>query len=203
MDKENLVEETFENRKKISQETKDGIITSIFFNIILAIVMMIITLLINVSFNKLQLSDFSEYIKYVQSAMAIISIVFFEVAYKKDSMRIGMYAIEITVFSIAVLYVPYMYIFKENIHLLKITVILFSVYYLIKSIVTAIIKRHNYLKDNMSDVKEIVKDEKKGYIDEDSEKTLKARKEEKIKTETNKSKNTNQTKKSKNKNNKK
>ena len=43
--------------------------------------------------------------------------------------------------------------------------------------------RNKYLKENMSDVKEIVKDDKKGYIDEESVKTLKERKieEEKIK----------------------
>lgn len=52
------------------------------------------------------------------------------------------------------------------------------IYYFAKSIVIVLLDRYNYLKNNLSDVKEIVKDDKKGYLDEESNKTLKIRKEE-------------------------
>lgn len=170
------IEETFENRKKISKEVKNSIITSLIFNIIMFIIMIAITLIINISFSKLSTVDFDNYITVVQVAIAIMVIALYEVAYRKDSLKIGLYGIEFSVFSIAVLYVPYMYIMKNNTGLLTTTVVAFSIYYFSKTLVTFLLERYKYLKENMSDVKEIVKDEKKGYIDEESQKTLKERK---------------------------
>ena len=171
-----VIEEAFENRKKLSKEVKNDIIKSIIFNIVMIVVMMVITVVINILFAKLSTADFDNYVTIVQIVVALMVIALYEVAYKKDSLKLGLYGIEFSLFSIAVLYVPYMYLLNNNTDLLKLTILVFSVYYVAKSIVTYFIERHNYLKDNMSDVKEIVKDDKKGYIDEESKKTLKERK---------------------------
>jgi hypothetical protein len=173
---EDLVSDVIEGRKKLSKNAKEKILNLIFYNCIFFIVMMIITLIINISFNKLLLVNFEEYIKVIQIGVAIVSVVLFEMAYRKDTMKIGCFGIEFVIFSIAILFVPYMYISKSNIKFLKLIVMIFAIYYIVKSIVYAFFKRYEYLKDNMSDVKEIVKDEKESYLDEDSKKTLKERK---------------------------
>jgi hypothetical protein len=91
-------------------------------------------------------------------------------------MKIGLFAIEFLIFSIAILFVPYMYILQSNIKFLIIVISAFLIYYVVKSIASSLIIRFKFLKENMSDVKEIVKDEKQGYLDEESHKTLKMRK---------------------------
>ncbi|MCI8309251.1 MAG: MFS transporter [Clostridia bacterium] len=193
-----IVPDACKNAKKLSKETKEKIFSRIFFNIIFLIVMMGITLIINFSYTKMTISDFEKYIKIVQVAMAIISIVLFEIAYRKDTMKIGLIAIEFVIFGLAILFVPYMYIFNSNTDFLKLVISAYAIYYVAKSIVSSLLIRSNYLKDNMSDVKEIVKDEKKGYLDEESKKTLKERKLEEENAKKLKNKNKEKIKNSKN-----
>lgn len=184
--------DVLKERKKLPKDIKTKIINLVFFNIIFLGLMAVITLVINVSFNKINVEYFKNYIKFIQLALCIISIVLFEVAYKKDSVKITFFAIEFVIFSCLVLFVPYNYISKSDPNFLKIVLGIFTVYYIVKSVYCVISIRHKYLKDNMSDVKEIVKDdEKKSYLDEDSKKTLKARKiEEENKKNTKQVKNT-------------
>ena len=139
-------------------------------------IMLLISIIINISFDRLQIKTFDSYIDIVQIFCAIISVGIIEVAYRKDSGAIGLYGIEFLIYSIAVLFVPYMYISKSNIEFLKIVSLGFLIYYIFKSFITFWHLRHSYLKENMSDVKEIVKEEKEGYLDEESIKTLKLQK---------------------------
>ncbi len=169
-------EKTIEERKKLSPEVKDSIITLTFFNIIMAIIMLITSLIINISFDKMKLNSFYTYIKFIQMILAIITVVIFEVSYRKDSFKIGVYGIEYAIFSIFVLYIPYIYATKGSIYYLKNVALLFSLYYVAKSCIMSVVYRNNYIKNNISDVKEIVKDEKNGYLDEESAKTLKEEK---------------------------
>lgn len=173
---EDILEKTIKERKKLPQEVKDVITKNIFLNTVMIIIMSLFVLLINTLLVKLNLQDFQNYLKVIQIIVCLISIGMFEYSYKKDSFKKSVYAIEFTGFSIAVLYAGYMYVLKTNVNFLINILILFIVYYFVKSIVVALCIRKKFLKENISDVKEIVKEEKKGYIDEDSKKTLKERK---------------------------
>lgn len=170
-----IIEETINERKKLPKELKDKISNYIFFNIVLVMFMMIISLTISIMFNRFSLARFEQTIKIIQITVCLISIAIYEFAYKKNSFKIALYGIEFTIFSIAVLYVPYMYTLN-NIDFLQKVIIAFVIYYIIKSIYIGIHYRNKYLKENISDVKEIVKEEKKGYLDEESKKTLKENK---------------------------
>lgn len=170
-----VIEEVINERRKLPEEVKNKISNSIFFNILLVMFMMIITLVINIMFNKFSLAQFENIMKIVQITVCLISIAIFEYAYKKDSFKKALYGIEFVLFSVAVLYVPYMFNLN-NMNFLENVIIVYVVYYIVKSIVTAIYYKNKYLKENMSDVKEIVKDDKKGYLDEESKKTLKEHK---------------------------
>lgn len=173
-----ILEETINERKKLPKELKDKISNLIFFNIVLVMFMMIISLTINIMFTRFSLARFESTIKIIQITVCLISIVIFEISYKKDSFKYALYGIEFTLFSIAVLYVPYMFTLN-HIDFLEKVIIAFVIYYIVKSIYIVIHYRNKYLKENISDVKEIVKEDKKGYLDEESQKTLKERKKKK------------------------
>ena len=172
-----IIGETIKQRKKMPKELKDKLSNSIFANVVIFIIMIIITLVINIMFNRYSLAKFEIYIKFVQIASCLISIGIFEFAYKKDSFFKSVYGIEFVIFSIAVLYVPYMYISKNIIIFLEIVLKIFAIYYIIKSIFVIIYNKNKFSKENISDIKELVKEEpKKGYIDEESTKTIQKKK---------------------------
>lgn len=186
MEKEESIHTVIEERKKIPKEFKEFIYSNVFFNIIMAIIMISVTLLINTTFSRVEENVFKTYIYALQMVFAVITIIFFETAYKKDSFLISFYGIEMFIFSLTVMFVPYFYISKKEYNVLIILVCIYVVYYIFKSMFTVVSLKNNYIKNNMSDVKEIVKDEKKGYIDEESTKTLRENK--KIKEEQEKQK---------------
>ena len=176
MDKEQTIHDVIKERMSLPEEIKSKIKLNIFFNIIMAIIMIACTLIINIVYSKTSTASFEKYIHIFQMVLAIITVIFFETAYKKDSFLISFYGIEMFVFSVGVMFVPYFYILKGKLNTLVILIVLFTVYYIFKSIFTLINIRNNYIKNNISDVKEIVQDHKKGYLDEESNKTLKEKK---------------------------
>ena len=175
---EDIIGETIKQRKKLPKEIKDKISNSIFCNVLIIIFMMISTLVINLMFNRYSLSRFETVMKIVQITVCLITIVIFEYSYRKDSLKSFVYGIDFLLYSIALLYVPYMYNLN-NIDFLENVICAFVIYYIVKSVFTLIYYRHKYLKDNISDVKEIVKEETKGYLDEESKKTLKEKRKSK------------------------
>ena len=157
-------------RRILPYEKKQNIMYNIFYNCLIFMIMVVITLIINISFNKFLPEDFKSYIDIIRIGCGAISIVVLEFAFRKDSTKLWLHGAEILIFSICVLFVPYIYIPKNRTEFLKYTIICFGVYYILKSFITS------YLRKNLSDVKEIVKEEKESYIDEESTKTLKEQK---------------------------
>lgn len=176
MEKEEYIADVIKERKKLPNNIKNYILLNVFFNVIMAIIMLVSTLIINITFSKVDENIFKTYIHIFQMVLASITIIFFETAYKKDSFLISFYGIEMFIFSLTVMFVPHMYISKGKFNYLIILVVLYTIYYIFKSIISAVYLRNDYIKSNISDVKEIVKDDKKGYIDEESKKTLRENK---------------------------
>ncbi len=177
MESEKTIHDVIKERMKLPEEVKSLIKLNILLNMLISIIIIVATLIINVTYSKVTVSAFEQYIKAFQMLFAIVTIIFFETAYKKDSFLISLYGIEMFIFSIAIMFVPYFYIFKNMLNVLVILSVVFTIYYIFKSIFTGIYLRNDYLKYNISDVKEIVKDDKKaGYIDEKSTKTLRENK---------------------------
>lgn len=179
MESEKTIHDVIKERMKLPEEVKKFIKLNIFFNILIAIVMLICTLIVNIAYSRFSSGVFEKYINIFQLVLAIITIAFFETAYKKDSFLVSFYGIEMFIFSLTIMFVPYFYILKGKLNVLIFVTILFSVYYTFKSIFTGIYLRNNYIKNNISDVKEIVKDHKESYIDEKSTKTLRENKKKK------------------------
>lgn len=185
MESEKTIHDVIKERMTLPKEVKSFIKINIFFNILMAILMLVATIIINITYSKATTESFENYIHIFQIVFALITIIAFEISYKKDSFLMSLYGIELFVFTIAVMFVPYCYILKNNFNIMIILNVLFAIYYILKSAFTASYLRKDYLRNNISDVKEIVKDNKKGYIDEKSTKTLR---ENKVKQEDSKSK---------------
>ena len=84
------------------------------------------------------------------------------------------YGIELLAFSIIIMYIPYVYMHMPEMtrKIFMLTPIYFAIYYVAKSIIINRKITKEYL-DGLSDVKEIVKDDEKGYLDEESTKIIK------------------------------
>ena len=95
------------------------------------------------------------FIQYIKIASFI-----FEIAYKKDNDEISLNGIEflvLSIFSLLIQYIPKLLKIDENTYMLAGTYI-FLIYYGIKNIIIYTCERKKEL-DNLSDIKEIVKDE--------------------------------------------
>lgn len=174
----NLPEKIMKDRKKITKTAKQKIINNLFWNCIFVTIMMLICLGLNIAFNKINLTNYERVMKIVPMALALISIIVFEVSFRKDSGIVALYAVESVIFATAILFVPYMVIAQNKIMYLSEIAKIIVIYYGAKYIVTFLIIRYKDLSENMSDVKELVAyNERKSYIDEESTKTLKEAKE--------------------------
>ena len=103
---------------------------------------------------------FTQYIKITSFIFLLLTILIFEIAYKKDSDEITINGIEflvLSVFSLLIQYIPKVLKIDENTYMFAGTYI-FLIYYGIKNIIIYTKERKNEL-DSLSDIKEIIKDE--------------------------------------------
>lgn len=187
MEKAELMQKEIENKRKLPKELKESINKSIFHNLIIAIIIMVYLCTINVLFYILDSDNFEQKMKFFALGIIIITVGFFEIAYRRESKRVCIIGIELLICSIISLYIPYIYLHTNEV-LRKITMILpvfLAIYYVFKAILIYKGREIKY-QSNLSDVKEILKEtEKQSYLEEESTKTFRENKkiEEKIKQE--------------------
>lgn len=87
MNKEKLMEKEIEEKRKITNEVKDKIDNEIFYNFLLAIVIMVYMFFINFGFLNLETGMFKTYIKVLTLIIASLTIFFFEMSYRKDNLK--------------------------------------------------------------------------------------------------------------------
>ena len=121
--------------------------------------------------------------KYFALSIILFTIIIFEIAYRKDSIKYTVIGIELLICGILSLYIPYIYLHttKTLRNMIMILPAGLVIYYGVKSLFIFKQKQFKY-QNNLSDVKEIVKEtERKSYLEEESKKTYRAkRKEEEI-----------------------
>ena len=103
---------------------------------------------------------FTQYIKITSFIFLILSIIIFEVAYKKDNDETALNGIEflvLSIYSLLIQYIPKVFKIDQNIYMLAGTYI-FLIYYGIKNIIIYTKEKKKEL-DSLSDIKEIVKNE--------------------------------------------
>lgn len=187
MEKAKLMQEEIENKRKLPKEVKEKINTHILRSLIAAIVIMAYFCVVNIAYKKLSGLLFEQAMKYIGLLMVLITIITFEFAYRKPEWKLTFIGIELLSCSILSIYIPYIYLHTSS--NIKIAVLLLPVvlilYYIVKSFL--IFKKQQYdYQSNLSDVKELLKNnEKVSYLEEKSKKSYreKIKQEEKIKDE--------------------
>jgi len=187
------IEEEIRNKTTIPNNLKEKIKKDVFTNILISIgIIIYFTFLIAGSTEttkNVREIDFN-----IFSILLLgVSIYLFEIAYKKDNVSLAIYGIETLVVAITTLFFPYIIFELDEFHkkYYMIVSVYIAVYYIIKSIyiVSKIKKMH--VKQS-SDIKEIVKKEKRKLnIKEEVEniKTPKEERKEKNKEQTQETKN--------------
>ena len=168
-DKINYLGIEIERRKKLPRAMKKSFGSVIFQNLIAAAILTCYFLIMNISFFIMAPEKFENFLKYIALFMIAITIVTFEIAYRKQSKKFMSFGIEFLLSGILTLYIPFIYL-HTTVHLRFLIMILpafLVIYYLIKSFL--IFKRREiiYRSENMSDVKEILKfDEEESNVEE-------------------------------------
>lgn len=122
--------------------------------------------------------------KYLALGIILVTIIVFELSYRKKSLKFCFIGIELLACGVLSLYIPYIYLHTTRALRVGIMVLpaVLLIYYAIKSLLIFKQKQFHY-QNNLSDVKQILKDtEKTSYLDEESSKTYRAktREEEKL-----------------------
>ncbi len=185
MEKAKLMQLEIEEKRKLPKKIKDNISTNIFQDLLVAIIIMSYFCIINFSYYNFENTIFEENMKYFALAIIILTVIAFEISYRKNSVKFLIIGLELFSCGVLSLYIPY--IFLHSTSALRISIMILPaflvVYYGIKSFIIFKRKQLQY-RNNLSDIKEIVKDtEKLSYIDEESSKSYREKviKEQEIK----------------------
>lgn len=152
-----LQEEVNQN-KKIPKEYKKKINKKILLNIAILLAMILYLTCINVMSLYLDTEIYIRYIKVLSIILCAISIIYFEISYKKDNEEIFLYGVEILILAFITLFLNYAYFLyfdKYNKMLIGISIII-AIYFLIKAIYIKTKMKKTYYKQ-LNDIKDIVK----------------------------------------------
>ena len=129
----------------------------IWINIIIAVIIMLYFIGINIAYNTLNQDYTIVILKTASIIIMSISIIIFEISYKKDSGITGIIGIEVLVIAMHTLSVMHVVISSSFDFKTYITAssYIFALYYVMKSILIYTNEKRKYLK-SLSDIKEIV-----------------------------------------------
>ena len=132
----------------------------IWVNISIAAILMLYFIIVNILYNKLNHDSLILTLKTLSVIIMAISIIIFEIAYKKDDGIIAITGIEILItafHTLSILHVVQVSTFDFRIYILT-SSYLFAIYFVLKSMMIYTMEKRKYLK-SLSDIKNIVKNE--------------------------------------------
>jgi len=146
-------------KRKMTVAIKNKLNNRIFLNCLLAAVFIICICIIDLVYIYATQEISGILTKLFPIMFLMFTIIAFEYSYKKENARTAIVGIEIMIFSIILLYIPRMYEHLDKGFFVQFLLIpIFClVYYIIKSVIIYINAKTHY-QNNLSDVKEIVKD---------------------------------------------
>ena len=150
------IEEEIKKQKTISSGKKKKIYNRVFKNIIVAIIVIIYFILINLGYTKLAPEIYLVDQQVFSLITLGIAIIIFESAYKKDNGEMAIFGIEALVLSICTLMTTYIVDNHSDKYMYATATIsmLFSIYYVAKSIVIYCKMKNKALK-RASDIHKI------------------------------------------------
>lgn len=174
--------EKINEERKLDKETKEQIRKKILKNFIFAVVILLFFVVLRLMAINLEKKLATLIYQEISAGLFIITLILFEMAYKKDSDSLAITSIEMFFISIITLLSPYLLINKVNAYTSSIG-ILFAIYYSIKNFIIYKNEKNDYLKEK-NDITQIIKKESKDELaQEQLEKTrLEKKKEKELKT---------------------
>lgn len=164
------IEEEINEKRKMPKDVKEALRKEIFINIIICAFLVTYFLFLFLGSVDKTKEVRAIDLKIFSTIYLATSIILFEIAYRKDSGKLAIHGIEILLVAIMTLFLPYI-IFELDSKYQKIYYFIgeyIAAYYVIKCICIAVIRKRKYNKD-ISDIKEIVKKEKRPIKKENEE----------------------------------
>lgn len=156
--REDMNEKNIEINEEKNEVKPGNILTTIFENLITLICIVLHYILIIFTFNRLDENMFMNITKFFSLGVLIITIIIFEISYKKDSGKGALYGIEALMIAINTLIINNM-MKRFNIsfqNYLIISMSVFLIYYIFKIVILYTQDRKRYL-NSLSDIRDIVK----------------------------------------------
>lgn len=152
------LDEQIKANKIISKDYKKKMNKRTIFNFLTIFAIVLYLFCLNISSIYTDTNIFLLMLKCFSILLAIISIIYFELAYRKDNERLFLYGIEILVLGIATLFSNYIYYIYFNSFNKIITcfTLVFIIYYLVKIFIARRNMRKKYYNEQ-NDIKEIIK----------------------------------------------
>lgn len=150
------IEAEIKKTKDIPKELDDKINNIVFKNMIIAIIIIIYTFFIVMGFRNISPEKYIVDLMVFSILLLFLSIIIFEIAYKKDSGKLAINGIEVLILAVITFYLPYMYVYlnKDYNTIVILLGIAYSLYYVIKSVVNVKIEKRKY-KKSLNDMKNI------------------------------------------------
>lgn len=152
------IKQTIKKKQNLPKEEIEKINKVLFQNIIIAVCITIYFIFLNLGNANINPDIYLTDLKVFGICVLFLAIAIIEKAYKEDNGTIAIYGIEMIVLAIVTLSLIYVKLMYSSIYAFVITSIsyILVIYYLIKSIIIYIKKRHEYFVNGM---KKIIKDE--------------------------------------------
>ena len=165
MDK--IIETEFEAKQRLPKKMRTEILTEILNNLLMVVIILILLSIICFMDENLIKETYSNELKAISTFLVGISIVFFEIAYRKEKYNTFFWGVEFAVLGMIIIFVPYLSKYVQR-FIIGIAVG-FGIYYL-KKFLFIVLKKQKEFSDTKSDIKQLIKDEKSGYLDDVSKK---------------------------------
>lgn len=160
MKKATKMVEEITKKRKMTQEVKEKLNQKIWLNLCLAIGIMLYFCAMDAIYLNMP-SDISAIALKILAMVAILlTVIVFEVAYRKENGALGIAGIELLVFCVIGLYMPHIYAHSDQVigRVFLLTPLFCALYYASKAVVIYIKTEKSY-QNHLSDVKEIVKED--------------------------------------------
>ncbi len=149
-----------EKEKKIPKEVSQEILNKIFSNLLKGIMIMLYFITLNMAYSAMKQERLVEDIKVFAGTYLFVGIIMLEKAYKNEKFETSLTGVELfclSIHSLTIMHVTTLFKYDFRYYLLTSSYI-FSIYFVLKSIVLYTKGKREYLK-SFSDISEIVKKE--------------------------------------------
>lgn len=152
------IEKQIQKKKKLPKDVEDKINKIIFEKLIISIAIMFFIILLIFGFYNIERDVYLKDIKIFSITLCIISILFFEYSYKKESVKICVMGIENLILALVTLFCTYICILDEKKYIVYLALVsyIFTIYNLIKCVKIYKKMKKDYIK-SLSDITDIVK----------------------------------------------